>query len=88
MASAVGDYEIAESTGFPFALKQAKISKTTGSVLVPCTLSSNVSTLHEFMYGQEDYDPTDDMVDVISDHIVSETGFNEGSADITQESDE
>ena len=88
MASAVGDYEIAESTGFPFALKSAKISKTTGSVLVPCTLTSNVSKLHEFMYGQENYDPTDDMVDVISDHIVSETGYNESSADITQSSDE
>ena len=87
MAGSVGDYEIAESTGFPFALKQATISKKTGAVLVPCTLTSNVSTLHEFMYGQEDYDPTDDMVDVISDHIVSETGYNESSADITQESD-
>ncbi|MBE5914636.1 MAG: LytR family transcriptional regulator [Pseudobutyrivibrio ruminis] len=87
MAASVGDYEIADSTGFPFALKDTTISKTTGSVLVPCTLSSNVSQLHEFLYDQTDYDPTDDMVDVISDHIVNETGFTEDSATITQTTD-
>ncbi len=87
MAASVGDYEIVDSTGFPFALKDTTISKTTGSVLVPCTLSSNVSQLHEFLYDQTDYDPTDDMVDVISDHIVNETGFTEDSATVTQTTD-
>jgi LCP family protein required for cell wall assembly len=84
MAASVGDYEIADSTGFPFALNSTTISKTTGSVLVPCTLTSNVVQLHAFLYDQQDYDPTDDMVDVISDHIVNETGFTEDSATITQ----
>jgi len=87
MAASVGDYEIADSTGFPFALKDTTISKTTGAVLVPCTLTSNVVQLHEFLYDQQDYDPTDDMVDVISDHIVNETGFTEDSATITQTTD-
>ena len=87
MAASVGDYEISDSAGFPFALNSTTISKTTGSVLVPCTLSSNVSQLHEFLYDQTDYDPTDDMVDVISDHIVNETGFTEDSATITQTTD-
>ena len=84
MAASVGEYEIADSTGFPFALNSTTISKTTGSVLVPCTLTSNVVQLHAFLYDQQDYDPTDDMVDVISDHIVNETGFTEDSATITQ----
>ncbi len=87
MAASVGDYEIVDSTGFPFALNAKTISKTTGSVLVPCTLTSNVVQLHEFLYDQQDYDPTDDMVDVISDHIVNETGFTEDSATITQTTD-
>ena len=87
MATAAGDYEISESSGFPFALKTTTISKKTGSVVVPCTLESNVSQLHKFLYNQDDYDPTDDVVDVISDHIVNETGFTEGSAEITQEID-
>ncbi len=87
MATSVADYNIAESSGFPFALKTTTVSKKTGSVVVPCTLASNVSTLHEFLYEQEGYDPTDDTVDVISDHIVNETGFTEGSAEVTQEID-
>ena len=87
MATAAGDYEIVESSGFPFALKTTTVSKKTGSVVVPCTLATNVTQLHELLYGQEDYDPTDDTVDVISDHIVNETGFTENSAEVTQESD-
>jgi len=87
MAASVSDYEIVDSSGFPFALKSTKISQKTGSVLVPCTLASNVSALHEFLYEQTDYDPTDDTVDVISDYIVNQTGFTEDSADINQTSD-
>ncbi len=87
MATSAGDYEISESSGFPFALKSTTISKKTGSVLVPCTLTSNVVQLHKFLYDQDDYDPTDDSVDVISDYIQNQTGFGESSADITQESD-
>nr|MCR4830010.1 LytR family transcriptional regulator [Pseudobutyrivibrio sp.] len=82
MLGSIGDYEIAQSTGFPFALKGAKLGKK-GDVLVPCTLSSNVSALHKLMYGQEDYDATE-AVDAISDYIINETGYNEGSATVTQ----
>ncbi|SFH95213.1 transcriptional attenuator, LytR family [Pseudobutyrivibrio sp. OR37] len=87
MATAVKDYEVVNSSGFPFALKTKTISKKTGSVVVPCTLSTNVSTLHQFMYEQENYDATDDVVDVISDHIVNETGCTESSAEINQTPD-
>ncbi len=87
MATAVKDYEVTNSTGFPFALKTKTISKKTGSVVVPCTLSTNVSTLHQFLYEQENYDTTDDVVDVISDHIVNETGCTESSAEINQTPD-
>ena len=87
MATAVGDYEVTNSTGFPFALKTAKISSKIGSVVVPCTLTSNVVTLHEFLYEQENYDATDDVVDKISDYIQNETGFSESSAEINQTPD-
>lgn len=87
MAASVKDYTIADSSGFPFALKTKTINKTIGSVVVPCTLTSNVSALHKFLYAQEDYDPTDDKVDVISDHIQNETGCTESSADINQTPD-
>lgn len=84
MATDVGKYNMAESSGFPFALKTKTVSKKTGSVVVPCTLTSNVAQLHKFLYDQDDYDPTDDVVDVISEHIKSETGLSESSADINQ----
>ncbi len=87
MATSVGDYSIGDSSGFPFALKTKTVSKKTGSVVVPCTLTTNVVQLHKFLYNQDDYDPTDDKVDVISDHIQSETGLSESSAEITQETD-
>ncbi|SCZ79754.1 LCP family protein [Pseudobutyrivibrio xylanivorans] len=87
MATDVGKYNMAESSGFPFALKTKTVSKKTGSVVVPCTLTSNVAQLHKFLYDQDDYDPTDDVVDVISEHIKSETGLSESSAEITQATD-
>lgn len=87
MATDVGKYNMAESSGFPFALKTKTVSKKTGSVVVPCTLTSNVVQLHKFLYDQDDYDPTDDVVDAISDHIKSETGLSESSAEITQTTD-
>jgi len=87
MATAASDYEISESSGFPFALKTSTISKSVGSVVVPCTLESNVAQLHKFLYDQEDYDSTD-TVDAISDYIVNQTGFTADSAEINQTSDE
>ena len=88
MAASVGDYEIADSSGFPFALKTTTVSKKIGSVVVPCTLESNVIQLHKFLYDQDDYNTTDDVVDVISDYIINQTGLTESSAEITQTSDE
>ncbi|MBQ7148619.1 MAG: LCP family protein [Pseudobutyrivibrio sp.] len=87
MATKVGEYNMGESSGFPFALKTTTVSKKTGSVVVPCTLTTNVVKLHEFLYEQDGYDATDDMVDVISEHIQSETGLGESSAEITQTTD-
>ncbi len=83
MAADVSKYNMAESSGFPFALNTKTVSSKTGSVVVPCTLTSNVVQLHKFLFEQEDYDPTED-VDAISDHIQSETGFTESSAEINQ----
>ena len=83
MAADVSKYNMAESSGFPFALKTKTVSSKTGSVVVPCTLSSNVVQLHKFLFDQDDYDPTED-VDAISDHIQSETGLTESSAEINQ----
>ncbi|MCR5416178.1 MAG: LCP family protein [Pseudobutyrivibrio sp.] len=87
MATSVGDYEIVESSGFPFTLTTGTYGSK-GSLVVPCTLTSNVIKLHEFLYDQQDYDATDDKVDVISEKIQKDTGTDESSATETQTSDE
>ncbi|MCR4568535.1 MAG: LCP family protein [Pseudobutyrivibrio sp.] len=85
MAKELKNYDMSQSMGFPFTLKGKNLGKK-GSVLVPCTLQSNVVELHKFMYGQENYTPTTEVQE-ISEHIKSETGCTESSAERTQELD-
>lgn len=85
LALSASDYEIADSSGFPFVLHTGTYGGA--SIVVPCTLESNVSSLHEFLYDQEDYECTD-TVQTISDYIVNYTGCTESSGDVTQTSDD
>ena len=50
LAAQVFDYKLGEMSGFPF-LKNAVTLGSKGNVVVPCTLESNVTALHEFLYG-------------------------------------
>ena len=43
---------------------------------IPVTLESNVKELHEKLFGETDYEPTE-TVKEISDRIVDKTGFTE-----------
>lgn len=52
-------YCIDESTGFPQDYKFATVK---GSVIVPTTLDSNVLKLHQFLYGNTNYTPTQDVL--------------------------
>ena len=52
-------YSIDETTGFPQDYKFATVK---GSVIVPTTLDSNVLKLHQFLYGNTNYTPTDDVL--------------------------
>ena len=57
-----------------------------GSLVVPCTLSTNVVKLHEYLYDQQDYTVTE-SVQAISDKVSSDTGTSEGSATVNQTPD-
>ena len=48
-----------ETTGFPQDYKFATVK---GSVIVPTTLDSNVLKLHQFLYGNTNYTPTQDVL--------------------------
>lgn len=52
-------YCIDETTGFPQDYKFATVK---GSVMVPTTLDSNVLKLHQFLYGNTNYTPTQDVL--------------------------
>lgn len=55
MIPAMIGYSIDETTGFPNDYKFAQVK---GSVIVPTTLESNVLKIHQFLYGDASYTPT------------------------------
>lgn len=70
-------YEIAGSEGFPFEKTTATISGL-GSIVIPVTLADNVSKLHEFLYGEENYVPSA-TVQTIHDAIIARVGQREAT---------
>lgn len=78
LAMAIQSYSLKGQTGFPFALQTTNLGKI-GSVDVPCTLSSNVKALYEYLYQKTDYTPTS-TVNEISQKIQTLSGFDESDA--------
>lgn len=78
MATAAKSYEIDKSFGFPFDKTTATINPY-GSIVIPCTLSTNVEKLHNKMFDEVDYTPNN-TVNAISQQIVNITGMTEQSA--------
>lgn len=80
-ASAYGEYTLGENMGFP-------VDKTTdtlsglGSIVIPQDLTSNVSLLHEFLFGTQGYVPSS-TVQRINGNIISTVN----SADTEPEND-
>lgn len=70
-------YQLGETAGFPMARGDANLPKK-GAVVVPATLDSNVTLLHNFLFGDENYTPSDSVKN-ISAKIASDTGvYKEG----------
>lgn len=69
----ISKFHLGETTGFPQARGDASLPKK-GSVVVPATLETNVSRLHEFLFGTENYVPSD-TVKSISQKIAADTGI-------------
>lgn len=69
----VGNYTIVGSEGFPFTdYRTAGTIGSKGSCVVPLDLTTNVVLLHEYLFGVQDYDPTD-TVKQCSEQIKSDT---------------
>ena len=76
LAAKIFSYDIGETNGFPYEKTSHTYDKI-GSVVIPCDLASNVTTLHAFLYGDENYTPSA-TVNALSQQIISNTGFRQG----------
>lgn len=77
LATAMSDYTIASSSGFPFALTTGTYGSK-GSLDIPCTLASNVTEEYKYLFG-EDHTPSETVQD-ISDSIEKFSGKDESDA--------
>jgi LCP family protein required for cell wall assembly len=85
MASNVFSYSMGETDGFPFDKAGCDtLGKAVGAVVVPITLESNVQQLHEFLYAEEEYEPSV-TVQSISNEIINSTGLTQDNAALVQE---
>lgn len=72
----IASYDIGEMSGFPFA-DHVKMNGRVGSqsVVVPIDLTKNVTLLHEFLFDEQDYTPSE-TVKECSKRIAAETGIS------------
>ncbi len=72
-------YSMGENTGFPvdYVMGADLTVPVTGlDCVIPTTLETNVKYLHEFLFSDEDYQPSE-TVKIRSDFIAQNTGFGE-----------
>ncbi len=67
------NYKITESIGWPYETRGITLDRWYG---IPVTLESNVTKMHQELFGENDYVPTQTVQD-ISDKIVNKTGYKE-----------
>ena len=68
----IGRLHISETAGFPFDKQGADVGKL--DCVIPVTLESNAVKLHAFLYPEETYTPSAELVS-ISNQIISDTGL-------------
>lgn len=73
LAKNVRSYKLNKTAGFPFQFQYFS-SDVKGSCIAPEDLTGNVSALHRYLFGLQDYTPTT-SVQRISNALSNETGF-------------
>ncbi len=74
LAAGVMEYQIGETSGFPFE-KTDGAMEGVGSVVVPLGMKENVEELHAFLYPDEEYAASDTVIDIAAD-IAYLTGYS------------
>ena len=73
LASGAFDFELGKTSGFPFDLETPdSVPGYSGSYVIPKGLEENVIKLHEFLFPDEDYTPTETVTN-ISDTLINMT---------------
>ncbi|MCC8139096.1 MAG: LCP family protein [Lachnospiraceae bacterium] len=73
MAPELLTYDIVDTTGFPFDKVSATVSGK-GSCVIPVDLEENVKQLHEYLFNNSDYEPSDEVKEIAA-QITSDTGY-------------
>lgn len=79
LGTSILTYSMGENTGFPvdYVMGRDLTVPVTGlDCIIPTTLETNVKYLHEFLFSDEDYQPSE-TVTIRSDFVVDRTGFGE-----------
>lgn len=80
LGSSLLSYELGETTGFPFShyMLKVEVPGMTNELdcVAPITLKSNVQELHQWMYGEENYQVSEE-VQAYSDRIVNLCGYGD-----------
>ena len=81
LAKDISKYSIKETTGFPTALTSGDLANIKDA-MIPIDLSANVTRLHQFLFENEDYVPSN-TVEVIDQSIITKTGVTEDAESLT-----
>ncbi len=76
------DYQVGETTGFPFD-KTTDTLNGIGSTVIPVTLESNVEMLHKFLYGDSISYTASSTVSSISSQITGKAGDRQADSQET-----
>lgn len=82
LAKDIADYKVTGNTGFPFAYDFATLAEK-GNVIAAADMNANITALHEYLYGNTAYTPSDNATS-ISAELSSETGVaSAGDIDVS-----
>ena len=79
LGTSILTYSMGENSGFPvdYVMGGDLTVPVTGlDCIIPTTLETNVKYIHEFLFSDEDYQPSE-TVTIRSDFVVDRTGFGE-----------
>ena len=72
LAMNVASYHLVETKGFPFEKQAMQINN---DIVAPINLAKNVTELHQFLFDNEEYSPSE-TVQEISNELINATGLS------------